>query len=83
MGFLKFAGSLANETVRRWDTGKIFAGALVYRTIGVKVADFRNIPAEVFTATEAAFPDCLQEKTAWPAGQYPWADFVGGSFFQD
>lgn len=58
-------------------------GWLLYRTIGVKVADFRDIPADVFAATEAAFPGCLEEKVPWPDGQYLWADFVGGKFFQD
>lgn len=51
-------------------------GSIVYKTIGVKLARFEDVPKQVFDAAEKAFPGCLTEKVPWPEGNYPWADFA-------
>lgn len=58
-------------------------GTLIGKSVGVKLNSFEELPREVFEAGEQKFPGCLTEKVQWPEGQYMWADFVGGDFYQD
>lgn len=49
-------------------------GALVYKCIGVKLDKWTDLPAQVFDATEEAFPGHLTEQVAWKDGNYAWFD---------
>lgn len=51
-------------------------GALIYKSVGVKVASFDKLPKPVFEAGEARFPGCLTEKVDWPEGNYMWFDYA-------
>lgn len=56
------------------------AGALVYKTVGVKVESFDVVPTQIFDATEDAFPGHLSERVPWADGNYQWFDFAGAKW---
>ena len=58
-------------------------GCLVYKSVGVKLDSFQDLPKEVFEAGEARYPGCLTEQVQWPEGQYMWADIAGKNFYED